>query len=187
MAAVRLRRVKEEYGDKVIIGVKSFPLYPGHAPQRLINPHSIEGRRRASEAEEDAKITPWDESLYYPSSSMPALEAAKCAALQGEEAFERYDLAIFEAFFHKSKDISQRDTLLELAETADLDMTKFTADLDEGGQREKVLADFEEAKSSFGHMVTGVPFVTLEDKYPLVGAMPTEVYRHVVESVLNPS
>ena len=69
--AVRLYRVKEEYGESVSIMWKSRPLMVGEVPGRQISPHSVQSRMRAS-FEEEGLVNPWDENQPYPSSSMPA-------------------------------------------------------------------------------------------------------------------
>jgi len=130
IATVRLLEIKEEYGDKVNISWRSYPLVPGEIPNRRITPHSAEGRRRADLEEETISFEPWDADQAYPSSSMPALRAAKCAQLQGEEAFHHFHISLFKAFFEESRDISDRQVLLSLAEEAGLDVERFSSDFD---------------------------------------------------------
>ena len=97
IAAVRLRKLEEEYGNKIDISWSSYPLVVQEVPNRLISPHSVESRRRAALEEDKIRFSPWNPDKPYPASSMPALRAAKCAQLQGEEAFQRFHIALFRA------------------------------------------------------------------------------------------
>ncbi len=112
---------------------------------------------------------------------IPALEAAKCAQLQGEEAFQCFHLAVFKAFFEESRDISDRKVLLSLAEETGLDVEKFSTAFDQGLQRKELFAEFEEGTKYAGW---GVPLVIIGGRYPIVGAAPVDVYRQVIDRLL---
>ena len=58
-------------------------------------------------------FTPW-KGPDYPNWSLPALEAAKCVARQGQDAFERLHLRLYEAFFTHSRNIADRDAVTEI-------------------------------------------------------------------------
>lgn len=163
---------------------RSFPLLPHEVPGNRISPHSVRGRARAAEAGPECAIAPWSGDRY-PTSSLPALEAARCAARQGAEAFEGYDMALFRAFFCESKDISDRNVLVELAERAGLDGTRFARDLEAGQERPIVLDDYREALEKYGSMALGIPLMVLNGGYPLVGALPVEMYRRAVQRALE--
>ena len=180
--AVRLRRVKEEYGDSVSIMWKSRPLMIGDVPGRQISAHSVESRIRAG-LEEEGLFNPWDENQPYPSSSMPAQVAGKCTLLQGEEAFERFHTAVFEAFFRDCRDISNREVLTALAVDAGLDMEKFVADFEGDERRQEVLADVEEVRNQYEGW--GVPLTVVGGRMPIEGAAPTAVYSRAVAVCLK--
>ena len=175
--AVRLRQVKEEYGDNVSITWKSRPLMVGDIPGRQISPHSVESRMRAG-LEEEGLFNPWDENVSYPSSSMPAQVAGKSALLQGEEAFERFHEAAFKAFFRDCRDISNREVLIALATDAGLDMEKFYADFASDERQQEVMADVEEVRSQYEGW--GVPLTVVGGRMPIEGAAPTAVYSRAV-------
>ncbi len=80
----------------------------------------------------------------YPDSALPAFEAANCAAMQGYEQGLRYDLAVREAFFGRSLDISRREVLLQLAQETNLDLARFERELDSGEAMHQVRAEYEE-------------------------------------------
>ena len=180
--AVRLRRVREEYGDSISVTWKSRPLMIGDIPGRQISPHSVESRIRAG-LEEECLFNPWDENQPYPSSSMPAQVAGKSALLQGEEAFERFHNAVFTAFFRDCRDISDREVLIALAVDAGLDMEKFFTDFESDERRQEVLADVEEVRSQYEGW--GVPLTVVGGRMPIEGAAPTAVYSRAVAVCLT--
>jgi len=145
----------------------------------LPTPHSIEARHRADLEEEDIKVRPWDPGETYPTSSMPALQAAKCAQLQGEQLFTHLHMALFKAFFEESRNISDRQVLLSLAKKAGLDVEKFISDFDQGLIEKEVLAEYEEVQAQYYGW--GVPLTIIEDRYPVMGASPIAVYRRAVD------
>jgi predicted DsbA family dithiol-disulfide isomerase len=109
---------------------------------------------------------------------MPALQASKCAKWQGEQAFTRYHLALYEAFFKKNRNISDPEVLVDMAKECELDVDKFVSDFEGGIVREQVLAEYEEGHSQFEGW--GVPLVIIGDRYPIVGAVPIDVYRRAI-------
>lgn len=113
---------------------------------------------------------------------MPALIAGKCAEKQGRDAFERFHEAVFGAFFEDCRDISNRDVLLELAAGAGLDLARFSPDLDATWGEAAVLADLEEARREFDGW--GIPLAIVGGRFPLVGAVPVEMYRRAVDLCL---
>lgn len=183
--AVRLRCLKKRYGKKLEITWKSFPLIPDERPGRRFSAHSVESWTKAGESEKTIRFKPWDDQTDLPSSSMPALEAAKCAALQGEEAHDRFHYLIFKAYFEETKDISQRPVLIELAQAAGLDMERFNADLDSGPQRATALGEYQEGGEKIG--VTSVPTVIVADErgaIRVIGDVPEAQYRRLIEWLL---
>ena len=147
-----------------------------------ISPHSAEGRHRANFEEPGVSFNPWDPSQPYPNSSMPALWAAKCARLQGEEAFERFHMAVFKAFFEDSRNISDREVLIGLAEEVGLDVERFSADFDRGSQDDEILTEYQEHKSQYDGW--GIPIAVVGERYPVMGAVPIEMYRRAVDLCL---
>ena len=60
IAAIRLQKIAEEYGDRIDISWRSYPLVPGEITERRISPHSIESRDRAKQEEPGISFKPWD-------------------------------------------------------------------------------------------------------------------------------
>jgi hypothetical protein len=105
----------------------------------------------------------------WPTTTLPAFEAAWCAFRQGEEAGHDYDLRVRRAFFAEGRNIGRRGVLLEIAEEADLDLRRFERDLSSGEARESVLEEARLGKERYG--VRGTPTVMLPDgtklKHPI--------------------
>jgi len=183
IAAVRLQKIEEEYGERVCVTWKSFPLILGEIIGHDRRAHMAHSWLRAGEEEGSIRYNLWPESSPLPTSSLPAQEAAKCAALQGEEAFKRFHMLLLRAFFEQNRDISSRDVLISISQEAQLDMERFNSDFDSRSQREKVLADYREGKNDTGF--TGVPTAIFGDQFALEGAVPIEMYRRAVDVLLK--
>ncbi len=181
IAAVRLQKIEEEYGDKINICWRSYPLAPQQNPEMQFTPRTAEAWQRAAQ-EENINFNPWDPHQTYPTSSMPALQATKCAQLQGEEAFRRFHTALFKAFFEESMNISDREVLIGLAKKTGLDIERFSANFDGGAQEKEVLAEYEGGRAEYEGW--GVPLVIIGGHYPVQGAAPIDVYRRAIDLCL---
>jgi predicted DsbA family dithiol-disulfide isomerase len=178
-AAVRLRDVQQAYGDRVRVHWRTFPLIPGEQPDRRVTAKTREGWQRIGAEEPRARFEPPAIDSPLPSSSIPALTAAKCAARQG--AFERFHDRLFTALFRDHLDIGRPDVLRRLAGEAALDLGRFEADY-AGEAYEAVLRDCAEGTAWFG--VSGLPTVILNEKLSLVGAVPVEHYHLLIDWIL---
>ena len=181
-AAVRVAEVEREYGDRVRVHWRAFPLIPDQQRGRRVSEKMREGRRRVAAEEPRARFVTPDLDAALPSSSVPAQTAAKCAALQGAEAFARFHDGLFLAQFSDNLDISRRDVLRALAARCGLDVDRFEADFVAGEAYEAVLHDCAEGAGWFG--VSALPTVIFDEKLSLVGAVPTERYRLLIDWIL---
>jgi predicted DsbA family dithiol-disulfide isomerase len=124
-------------------------------------------------------FTPWPHADLYPNWSLPALEAAKCVARQGAEAFGRVHLKLYEAFFARSLNIADPSAVVTLVAQADLDTERFLADYRGGRGREGVLADW---KAATEQGVSAIPTVCFPATgQTLVGLAETAQYRAAIE------
>ena len=151
-----------------------------YVPDRYISPHSAEARERANTEEE--VFRPWSEDVPYPSSSLPAQIAGKCALNQGKEKFEQYHDAVFRAFFRDCRDISDLAVLTSLGADSGLDIKQFQADFESGLQETEVLAELEEAQTEYEGW--GIPLAIIGGKFPLAGAVPMEMYCRAIDLCL---
>jgi predicted DsbA family dithiol-disulfide isomerase len=161
---------------------RAFPLRPAPTPGAPFKgTYREEGWRRCNRMSSGDGITftPWPHAAM-PGWSLPALEAAKCVAKQGEEVFERAHHALYEAFFTRSLDIADPAVLARVVGEAGADLTRFEADRQAGFAREAVLADYEAAVTEHG--VRAIPTVILpETGRSLVGLADLATYRTAIE------
>lgn len=123
-------------------------------------------------------FTPWPHPQM-PNWSLPALEAAKCVARQGDELFDRVDLALFEAFFTYSRNIADAAVVREIVAGVGADLRRFDVDLESGAGREAVVKDYEAAVAEG---VRSIPTVIVpQTGRALVGLVDAAVYRAAVE------
>ena len=182
IATVRLQCLEEEYGNKISISWRSYPLVVREMPNRFISSHSVESRCRAALEEDKISFSSWNPDEPYPASSMPALRAAKCAQLQGGEAFRRFHIALFRAFFEEGMNIGEREVLISLAKKARLDVEKFNSDFSSRSLEEEVLAEYEDGRAKYEGW--GIPIVVVGRRYPIAGAVPITLYRRAIDLCL---
>jgi predicted DsbA family dithiol-disulfide isomerase len=184
--------LKAHFGEQIVLERRSFLLRPVPDPTvRFQGTYREAGWRRAAAAGAADGVTyrMWAREDY-PTWSLPAQEAAKGAAAQGAEAFERVHLALFEAFFAKGCNIAVRDEVLAVAQEAGLDLDRFRQDFDAGRFRAEVLREDEEARGRYG--ITAIPTVIFlaaagegppeGDQVRLTGAVPEAEYAQVLTS-----
>jgi predicted DsbA family dithiol-disulfide isomerase len=180
-AAVRLREIEQAYGDRVSVHWRAFPLIPGEQPDRRVTQKTREGWQRIGAEEPRACFVPPALDVPLPASSIPAQTAAKCAGRQGPRAFECFHDRLFTALFRDGLDIGRPDVLRSLARETGLDVARFEADY-AGEAYESVLSDCAEGAAWFG--VSALPTVILNEKLSLVGAVPAERYRMLIDWIL---
>ena len=117
----------------------------------------------------------------YPTWSLPALEAAKCVALQGDEAFERVHLLLFEAFFSKWINIGKREEVIEVVRSAGVEMERFLDDYNAGTARAKIFKEYEEAITT--HQVNSIPTVIFNGDQKVIGATPLDDYLEILAAL----
>jgi predicted DsbA family dithiol-disulfide isomerase len=179
---VRLSDIQQAYGDRVRIHWRTFPLIPDQQPGRRATPKTREGRQRVGAEEPRALFVPPELESALPASSVPALTAAKCAERQGDVCFERFHQRLFVAHFHNNLDISRQDVLWNLARECELDMERFRNHYANGEAYQAVLQDYAEGAAWFG--VSALPTVIFNEKLSLVGAVPAERYRSMLDWIL---
>ena len=156
---MRLHHVLPEYQGRVRLRVRPFPLevMAGEAPSRAVLDQEW---WLAALQEPQAQFKPF-EGEDWPTTTLPAFEVAWCAAQQGEAAFFAFDLRVRRAFFAESRNIGERDVLLELAREIGLDLASLTRELDSGHPRAAVLAEARAGQERYH--VRGTPTLMLAD------------------------
>lgn len=151
---------------------------------RFTGTYREQGWRRcaAMSAGDGIRFTPWPHAEL-PGWSLPALEAAKCVAKQGDELFARVHVKLYEAFFTESRNIADSAVVADVVAASGADMTRFAADFDAGVGREAIASDYEAAVAEHG--VRSIPTVIVaETGRALVGLADLSVYRAAVEEAL---
>ncbi|HKA87334.1 MAG TPA: DsbA family protein, partial [Haliangiales bacterium] len=168
-------------GPSLVIEHRAFPLRPTPVPPVPFKGTYREAgwqRCNAMSAADGISFTPWPHATM-PNWSLPALEAAKCAARQGDELFERLHSRLYEAYFTQSLNIGEPRVVADVVADAGLDMARFNADLDAGVGREAVLKDYEAAVAEG---VRAIPTVIVpQTGRVLVGLADASTYRAAVE------
>lgn len=179
---MRLRKLKDERGDDLALEWKAFPLRPEPDPSATFKGTYREEawRRCGAMAEPDGiRFNPWPRDDY-PVWSLPALEAAKCVARQGPEAFDRLHLRLYEAFFSRGINIAEPDELAGVVRESEADMPRFLADFESGAAREAVLGDYEDALTR--DRVRAIPTIIVEGGRRFTGLTDIIEYRKAIES-----
>ena len=167
----------------MVIEHRAFPLRPAPAASvPFTGTYREEGWRRcgAMAAADGIVFTPWPHGSL-PRWSVPALATAKCVAKLGDQALtERVHLALYEALFTRSLDISDLDVLATVVGEQGGDAARVRADLEAGIGRDEVLADYEAAVGEHG--VRAIPAVIVPATgSAIVGLAEAAVYRAAVE------
>lgn len=124
---------------------------------------------------DEAGLPHGDRSHWY--DSTPAHHASEWAGERGSaDAFRK---GVFQAYFVEDRNIASPDVLCEIAVQAGQDPTDLRVALAEGRYRDRVAAQYEEARAVG---VTGVP-TFVAGKYALVGAQPYQVFHKLMEAV----
>ena len=175
---MRLSEIEATYGDRVQVHWRAFPLIPTEQPDRRVTQKTRDGWQKVGADEPRASFVPPAIDAPLPTSSIPAQTAAKCAALQGGDAFARFHDRLFTALFRDHLDIGKPDVLRTLARESALDVARFERDY-AGEAYEAMLSDCAEGAAWFG--VSALPTVILNEKLSVVGAVPTERYRLLID------
>ncbi len=159
ITTVRLHAVKPEYEGRVRLRVRPFPLevVGGEAAPRDILEQEW---WLAAQQEPLATFVPYTAATW-PSTTLPAIEAVWCVSRLSPASIYDFDLSVRRAFFGQSRDISQRDVLLDLVREAGVDVAAFTRLFDSGEAREQIVAEGRLGRQQYG--VRGTPTLMLAD------------------------
>ncbi len=176
-----LAKVADEFQDSLLVEWKSFLLRPHPEPKSLERFKSYtRSWMRPAEQPDAGRFRVWSTEEAPPSHSVPPNVAVKAAARQG--AFERFHLALMDAYFYGNRNVTERTTIVDVAQAVGLDMVAFERDLDDTSVAAEVVRDHNEAVSNGIH---SVPTVVVNGSLPLPGAQELAVYRRVVERGLE--
>jgi predicted DsbA family dithiol-disulfide isomerase len=156
---VRLHRIGKEYEEKVTVRTRFFPLEllrPGGPSRPLLEQEWW----LAAIQEPNAAFAPYPDGDW-PTTTLPAFDAAWAARNQGASIGTDYDLRVRRAFFGEGRNIGRPDVLLDIASEASLDLSRFRRDVASQKAREAVLEESRIGREQF--RVRGTPTLTLAD------------------------
>jgi predicted DsbA family dithiol-disulfide isomerase len=184
VAAVRLHAIMPKLEGQATLRIRPFPLelIDGEsAPRDILDQEWW----LAAIQEPAAAFAPY-RGDDWPTTTLPAFEAAWCAARQGEEALTSYDLRVRHAFFAQGRNIGRWDVLREIAEEVGLDRRRFDQDVAAGQARSAVVEEARLGRERY--RVRGTPTLMLADgtkiRHPI--AYPRMEERKVVEVAALP-
>ena len=183
-AAVRLRRLEDELGDRVRIEWRTFLLRPEPDPNRTLDAFRAYTRSwlRPAAEPDGGTFRVWATDEGPPSHSVPPHLVAKAAAALGRDAFRAMHERLLRAYFAENRDITKADTLAALWREVGLDEAGFARAGDADVLREVVNQHDDAVRRD----VNGVPAVMMDGvDVPMVGALPYETYRRWVERRLS--
>jgi predicted DsbA family dithiol-disulfide isomerase len=181
---VRLRRLKEEFGDRLQVQWRSFLLRPRPDPSATLERFRAytQSWLRPATDPDGGTFRVWQGDDGPPSHSVPPHLVAKAAATLGEEAFGNLHERLLHAYFAENRDITSRQTLAALWREAGLPESEFVRSADPA-LLEETIAQHNEA-IEVG--VTGVPAVRMDGQQAvIIGAQPLELYRRWVQRNLE--
>lgn len=156
---MRLHRIGKEYEGRVTVLTRFFPLEllrPGGPPRPLLEQEWW----LAAIQEPLAAFAPYPDSDW-PTTTLPAFDAAWAARNQGHAIGMDYDLRVRRAFFGEGRNIGRPEVLLDIAREASLDLDRFQRDVGSQEARAAVLEESRIGREQF--QVRGTPTLTLTD------------------------
>ena len=104
----------------------------------------------------------WEQPEDYPSRGLRAFRAAEAARCQGEAAFGSFHIALLRARHEQHQDIADISTLIQVAESIDLEMTQFQKDLGDRQLLVRLAEDHTFAVETLG--VFGTPTLVFPER-----------------------
>jgi predicted DsbA family dithiol-disulfide isomerase len=183
-AAVRLRRIEEEFAPQVRVEWRSYLLRPNPSARADLERFRVytQSWARPAAEPESGEFRPWQTQAGPPSHSVPPHQVAKAAALLGPDAFRLVHERLLRAYFSENRDITDSGTLRELWLELGLPEAAF-ARREAPAILERILDEHAEALDGGA---TGVPAVRMQGNDAIVvGAHPVELYRRWVRRTLE--
>jgi len=104
----------------------------------------------------------WEQPEDYPSRGLRAFRVAEAARRQGEAAFGSFHIALLRARHEQRRDIADMNTLIEVAESVDLEMVQFQRDISDRQPLAKLAEDHTFAVETLG--IFGTPTLIFPER-----------------------
>jgi len=179
---VRLKNIKNDYGEKIEIEPRVFMLRPEPDPTAVFNDYRRSNWERCNAQSESGDYRMWEGGGDYPICSMTPAQAGIAARAQGPELWDAFHMNLLAAMFTESRDISQIEVLCDVAEKSGLDAGLFRDEVASELHKDQAIREYSEATN---RGITGIPSVVVNDEAVIVGAVPGENYRHVIDHILE--
>lgn len=139
-----------------------------------------------AEMEPRATFVPWATDDDPPSSSLPALIAAKIVEGTYPDHIGAFRRRLFAAYFSENRTISSWPVLRSLAEDVGIDGDAFDTLVP---QQRPALAQLviDEHNEAIGQGITAVPTVVINGVLPVPGAQESETYINWIERIIERS
>jgi len=178
-----LKKLNEEYGDKIRFTWKHYPLYPGNFKPIMSDDFIIGVFERIKNLVEernlDVEVTAPELPFTIPD-SIKAFEASECAKDQGK--FWEFHEKVFEALFKEHKDIGSVEVLKEIAADVGMDVERFEKCLNSGSKREIIIQNYREGRN---RGITGVPTFIIKNHGVIIGAEPYSLFKEEIDEALE--
>lgn len=194
---VRLKKAIETLGmqDEIEIEMKSFELDPSASKkvvssttERFAKKYGLSKQAAADQIQQISDLGKAEgidfryvSTLY--TNTMDAHRLTKLAQSKQDPALVSNIIdALFDAYFTKNLELSDKKTLIRIAVDAGMDAEEVEAMLNSDKYEKQVRQDEEEA-ARYG--IHGVPFFVVGDKYTLSGAQPVEGFVRVLKKIVE--
>ncbi len=179
---MRLKKIEEEYGDQVVLEPRVFMLRPEPDPSAVFNDYRRQHWTNANSHPESGDFRMWESGEEFPTCSMPSAQAGLAARAQGPGEWDTFQWNLLAAMFTENRNISELSVLCDVAEQSGLDADLFRDEVASGIHLQQATKEYTEA---INRGVTGIPTVVVNDEISLVGAVPREQYKFVIDHVLE--
>jgi predicted DsbA family dithiol-disulfide isomerase len=184
---VRLDRLQDRLGDGITIEWKAFLLRPEPEARTLEQfRRYTESWKRPAAMEPACGFHVWTGDASPPASSVGPAVAARVARELGTDLADRYERALFQAYFVENRTVSDRRVLVDVAAGIGLDPAAFDAALTEQGQAAQA-AVFAEYHEAIELGIYAVPAVVIDGRRLVQGAVDVDDYVRVIDGLRSES
>lgn len=176
---MRLRTLLEEFPGELKLSHRSFILRPEVQPDAKFSDYHLQHRQRAKDLTELPYAMP-KVGDKYPSSSLPALTAAKWVQLNRPDKFDTFDLALFSAFFERNENISDAQVLAAIGTQCGIEAQAIAQAITNQETIKQVVADHRAAQEMGINGIPGAMF----GADVISGAVSLETYRAAARQFL---
>lgn len=177
----------EHFGDRIRIEWKSFLLrHDTKVPERTKFVDYTQNWRTMAEMEPRATFMPWASDDDPPSSSLPALVAAKVVEGAYPDRVDAFHRRLFTAYFSENRTISSWPVLRDLAIDVGIPGDEFDTLV---AEQRPSLAQLviDEHNDAIGQGITAVPTVVINGVLPVPGAQESATYINWIERIIERS